>query len=174
MPEVSSENRRYIPSAFLNPDVIAGNKLIVISGADDWLFGILHSTMWLAWVRTISGRLESRISLAPDLAYNAFPFPDRTERGDARIVAAAREVQAARERHTDSTLADLYNPLGMPANLVHAHQELDRAVDAAYGRARYLGDAARLHALFERYARLTTADMLPGVAPAGTWRRARS
>lgn len=174
VPEVSSENRRYIPSAFLNPDVIAGNKLIVISGADDWLFGILHSTMWLAWVRTISGRLESRISLAPDLAYNAFPFPDRTERGDARIVAAAREVQAARERHTDSTLADLYNPLGMPANLVHAHQELDRAVDAAYGRARYLGDAARLHALFERYARLTTADMLPGVAPAGTWRRARS
>lgn len=174
LPEVSSENRQYIPSAFLNPDVIAGNKLIAIPGADDWLFGILHSTMWLAWVRTISGRLESRISLAPDLAYNAFPFPDRTERGDARIVAAAREVQVAREHHRDSTLAELYNSLAMPANLVHAHQELDRAVDSAYGRARYLGDAARLHALFERYARLTTADMLPGFAPATRRRRARS
>jgi hypothetical protein len=171
LPEVSSENRRYIPSAYLDPDVIAGNKLITIAGADDWLFGVLHSTMWLAWVRTISGRLESRISLAPDLAYNAFPFPDRTDRADARIVAAAQAVQTAREHHGDSTLATLYNPLTTPANLVRAHQDLDRAVDAAYGRARYLGDAARLHALFERYARLTTADMLPGVAPAAPRRR---
>lgn len=171
LPEVSSENRRYIPSAYLDPDVIAGNKLITLAGADDWLFGVLHSTMWLAWVRTISGRLESRISLAPDLAYNAFPFPDRTDRADTRIVAAAQAVQAAREHHGDSTLAALYNPLTTPADLVRAHQDLDRAVDAAYGRARYLGDAARLHALFERYARLTTADMLPGVAPAAHRRR---
>ncbi len=172
LPEVSSENRPYIPSAFLEPDVIAGNKLITIAGADDWLFGVLHSAMWLAWVRTISGRLETRISLAPDLAYNAFPFPD-PEQGRDRIVAAARRVQEVRAAH-DETLAVLYNPLAMPADLVHAHQVLDRAVEAAYGRARYIGDAARLHALFERYTRLTSAGMLPGAAPAAPrLRRAR-
>ncbi len=173
LPEVSSENRRYIPSAYLEPDVIAGNKLITIAGADDWLFGVLHSTMWLAWVRTISGRLESRISLAPDLAYNAFPFPARTGRADARIIAAAQDVLGGREHHGDSTLAALYNPLTMPADLVRAHQDLDRAVDAAYGRARYLGDAARLHALFERYTLLTTADLLPGLVPDAPQRRRR-
>jgi hypothetical protein len=171
LPEVSSETRRYIPSAYLEPDVIAGNKLITITGADDWLFGVLHSAMWMAWVRTISGRMKSDISLAPALAYFAFPFPDRSERSDARIAAAAVEVQATRERHAGSSLSALYGPLTMPADLVHAHQSLDRAVDAAYGRARYLGDAARLHALLERYARLTTVDMLPGVAPAALRRR---
>lgn len=171
LPEVSSENRPYIPSAFLEPEVIAGNKLITISGADDWLFGVLHSAMWMAWIRTISGRLESRISLAPDLAYNAFPFPE-PDQARHRIMAAARRVQEVREGHQE-TLAVLYNPLAMPADLVRAHADLDRAVDAAYGRARYIGDAARLHALFERYTALANADALPGTGQAAPVRRRR-
>jgi hypothetical protein len=175
LPEVSSENRRYVPAAFLEPEVIAGNKLITFPGADLWLFGLLQSSMWMAWVGTVSGRLESRISIAPGLAYYAFPFPDRNERADVAIERAAQGVLDARAVHGDAMLAVLYDPLSMPADLVRAHHALDRAVDAAYGRARYLGDAARLHALFERYALLTRADMLPGVAPtAPAARRRRS
>lgn len=171
-PEVSSENRRYVPGAFLDAQVIAGNKLITFPGADLWLFGVLHSAMWMAWVRTISGRMKSDISIAPGLAYYAFPFPDRDRSAD-RIVDAARQVEEARERHSGSTLADLYNPLAMPPDLVHAHHDLDRAVDAAYGRARYLGDAARLHALFDRYTRLTATGELPHVSPSASTRRRR-
>lgn len=165
LPEVSSETRRFIPSAFLEPDVIAGNKLIAIAGADEWLFGVLHSSMWMAWVRTVSGRMKSDLSLAPALTYYSFPFPDRGARADALIAEGAQAVQAARAEHDGASLAVLYDPLAMPANLVRAHQVLDRAVDAAYGRARYLGDAARLHALFERYAALVNADTIPGLAP---------
>jgi hypothetical protein len=173
LPEVSSETRRFIPSAFLEPDVIAGNKLVAIQEADDWLFGVLHSSMWMAWVRTVSGRLESRISIAPGLAYYAFPFPDRSDRTDAVIERAAQGVLDARSAHEGATLAVLYNPLAMPADLVHAHQALDRAVDAAYGRARYIGDAARLHSLFERYTRLMNADVLPSTGEAVPARRRR-
>jgi len=171
LPEVSSENRKYLPAAFLDADVIAGNKLITFPGADLWLFGLLQSSMWMAWVGTVAGRLESRISIAPGLAYYAFPFPDRSDRTDAAVERAAQGVLDAREAHDGTSLAVLYDPLAMPAELVRAHQALDRAVDAAYGRARYIGDAARLHALFERYARLTTADMLPGVGPTVARRR---
>jgi hypothetical protein len=171
LPEVSSENRRFIPSAFLEPDVIAGNKLITVQGADNWLFGVLHSSMWMAWIRTISGRMKSDLSLAPALSYYAFPLPDRADRTDAAIERAAQHVLDARAAHEGTSLAVLYDPLAMPADLVHAHQALDRAVDAAYGRARYIGDAARLHALFQRYTRLTSADMLPGVGPTAPRRR---
>ena len=171
IPEVSSDARRYLPGGFLEPDVIAGNKLITFAGADLRLFGLLQSAMWMAWVRTICGRMKSDPSVAPGLAYYAFPFPDRSERVDAAIERAAQGVLDVRAAHEGTTLAVLYDPLAMPADLVHAHQALDRAVDAAYGRARYLGDAARLHALFERYTRLTSADMLPGVAPAAPRRR---
>jgi hypothetical protein len=174
LPEVSSENRRYVPAAFLEADIVAGNKLITFPGADLWLFGLLQSSMWMSWVGTIAGRLESRISISPGLAYYAFPFPDRSDRTDAAIVRAAQEVLDARSGHESASLAVLYDPLAMPADLVRAHQALDRAVDAAYGRARYIGDAARLHALFARYVSLTNADTLPDVAQNAVPRRRRS
>ncbi|SFF35027.1 Type II restriction/modification system, DNA methylase subunit YeeA [Blastococcus tunisiensis] len=172
LPEVSSERRPYVPAGFLEADIIAGNKLITIEGADLWVFGVLQSRMWMAWVGTIAGRMKSDISLAPGLVYNAFPFPDHDGgRRDAAVMEAAQGVLDARAVHPESSLGVLYDPLAMPSGLVRAHQQLDRAVDTAYGRARYVGDAARLHALFERYAKLTNADSLPGVGIAVPRRR---
>ena len=162
LPEVSSETRRYVPGAFLEPDVIAGNKLVTIAGANTWVFGIIHSAMWMAWVRTISGRMKSDISLAPDLIYNAFPFPDPDDTKALAVVAAAETVLAARDNHPGSNLNDLYHPLTMPADLDRAHADLDRAVEGSYGRRRrYLGDADRLSVLFDRYLRLTGSDQIP-------------
>lgn len=156
IPEVSSDARRYLPGAFLEPDVIAGNKLITFPGGDLWLFGFLQSAMWMAWVRTICGRMKSDPSVAPGLAYYAFPFPEPNDKAHAAIERAAQGVLDARAQHPGATLAVLYDPLAMPTDLVKAHQVLDRAVESSYGRARYLGDAARLHTLFERYTRLTS------------------
>ena len=45
---------------------------------------------------------------------------------------AAQAVLDARAQYPASTLADLYDPLTMPAPLLQAHQELDRAVDRCY------------------------------------------
>jgi len=175
LPEVSSERRTYVPAAYLQPIVIAGNKLITIEHADRWVFGVLQSRMWMAWVGTVAGRMKSDISLAPGLVYNAYPFPDRDGgRRDEAIVEAAQGVLDARDAHRDSSLGVLYDPLAMPSGLVRAHQQLDRAVEAAYGRARYAGDAARLHALFERYAKLTNAEALPGAGMAVPQQRRRS
>jgi len=165
LPEASSGARQYIPGALLPPTVVAGNQLITWRSNDLWLFGVLQSQMFTAWVANVGGKLKSDFRISPGLAYYAFPFPDRAPRTDAAVRSTAQGVLDARAAHVGATLAMLYDPLAMPADLVRAHQALDRAVDAAYGRARYLREAARLHALFERYARLTTADMLPGVAP---------
>lgn len=43
----------------------------------------------------------------------------------------------------------------MPANLLKAHQALDKAVDAAYGYKGANTDAARVAFLFERYQQLS-------------------
>ena len=59
-----------------------------------------------------------------------------------------------------STLAQLYGPSLMPANLAKAHAALDQAVDAAYhadgGLAAYANDGERVAFLFKRYAALTS------------------
>lgn len=152
-PEVSSEHRRYIPAAYLEADLIAGNKLIVWPGADLWLFGMLQSAMFMVWVKAMAGRMKTDISISPDLTYCTFPFPDvGTRRGP--IEAAAQHVLDVRASHRGATLAELYDPLAMPPDLLGAHRALDREVDAIYGRGRF-DDLKRLGRLLKRHEAMT-------------------
>ena len=154
VPEVSSERRRFIPIAFLSADIIASNKVQIVEGATHFHFGMLCSTMHNAWMRTVAGRLESRYSYAPAV-YNNFPWPTPTEKQRAVIEAAAQGVLDARAVHPDSSLADLYDPLTMPPDLVKAHKKLDAAVDSAYVYKGSATDAARVAFLFGLYQKLT-------------------
>jgi hypothetical protein len=172
LPEVSSERRNIVPAMFLDADVIAGNQLITIEGAPKWLLGFLQSSMWSAWLRTVGGRLESRIRFSPDLTYCTFPFPEMGVHGLERVDAAVDAVLAARSSFPDATLAQLYDPLLMPPNLVKAHSALDAVIDGLYGSKKFSGEADRLEFLFARYAELT-ADLLT-VAPVKKTRKKKA
>jgi len=155
IPEVSSERRAYIPIGYMPPEVLASNLVKIVPEATPYLFGVLTSNMHMAWVRGVCGRLESRYRYSAGIVYNNYPWPqDPSAEVIERIEQAARAVLAARERYPESSLADLYDPLSMPPDLVKAHQHLDRAVDAAYSRRKFTGDAERVAFLFERYAEL--------------------
>ncbi len=159
MPKVSSSRRKFVPGAYLESNVIAGDKLIVFPDADLWLFGVLHSSMWNAWVRTVGGRLKSDIDLSVDLVYNAFPFPDLDDASKAKIALAAQSVLDARANYPETSLADLYDPLSMPAGLAKAHDALDKVVDSLFTPGKRLTtDADRLAILFERYEALSKAQ----------------
>jgi hypothetical protein len=155
LPRTSSEHRRYIPIGYLDHYVIASNDLQIVPDAQPYHFGILSSAMHMAWMRITSGRLKSDIRYSVKYTYNTFPWPmDATESQRAVVSAAAKGVLDARANHPGSTLADLYDPLTMPVDLVNAHRKLDSAVDAAYGRQRFKGDADRVAMLFTLYAQL--------------------
>jgi hypothetical protein len=162
IPKVSSEGRKYIPMAFLEPEVIASDLLIHAEGAALWQFGILCSTMHMAWVRAVCGRLKSDFRYAPAV-YNNFPWPELADADRAAIGSAANGVLEARAAHPLSTLADLYDPLSMPPDLTSAHVALDRAVDAAFGqRGGFTSEAKRLAFLFSRYqASVAPLDAAP-------------
>ena len=55
IPEVSSERRDYVPIGWLKPPVIPSNLVRVLLDADLWHFGVLTSTMHMAWLRQIGG-----------------------------------------------------------------------------------------------------------------------
>jgi N-6 DNA Methylase len=158
MPRVSSENRNYIPIAFLTPDVIAHEKLIIIPNASLYLFGILMSTMHMAWTKTVCGRLKSDYSYSPAV-YNSYSFPENSnDKQKKAIEIAAQKVLDARLQFPNSSLADLYDPLTMPPALVKAHNELDKAVDLAYRPQPFTSEANRMVFLFELYEKYT-ADL---------------
>ncbi len=161
IPRVSSEKRLFIPIGFLSAQFIAGDKLQTIENADAFHFGILSSTMHNAWMRAVCGRLESRYSYSASIVYNNFPWPEVNALQTAKIETTAQAVADTRAEYPQASLADLYDPLTMPANLLKAHQALDKAVDTAYGYKGAATDAARVAFLFERYQQLTS--LLPAI-----------
>lgn len=153
LPEVSSEKRKWIPAAFLGPEVIAGNKLITLRGADMWHFGMLQSSMFMAWVRVMAGRMKSDISISPDLTYSTFPFPDAEDAARERVMRAAEGVLRTRKTFAGKSLGELYDARGMPGELDAAHGALDGEVDALFAEGRVFGgDAERVEVLLEKYS----------------------
>lgn len=154
IPEVSSERRFYVPLGYLPPETLASNKLRVLSNASLYHYGILQSLMHMAWMRSVTGRLKSDYQYSVNIVYNNFPWPEPTGKQQAAIETTAQKVLDTRANYPSATLADLYDPLTMPPDLVRAHQALDKAVDTAYGKTGFKTEAERVAFLFERYQQL--------------------
>ena len=173
VPKVSSERRNYIPIGFLPPSVIVSGSALVVPEASIFHFGILSSRMHMAWMRQVCGRMKSDYQYSVNIVYNNYPWPTPlAERERQAIETSAQAVLTARAAYPASTLADLYDPLSMPAPLAAAHAALDRAVDRAYavasglkGSAPFPTDRARVEHLFALYERLT-APLLPAAKKA--------
>jgi type I restriction-modification system DNA methylase subunit len=155
-PTVSSENRKYIPIAFLSPNVIASNQLYVLPHANSYYFGILTSLMHMAWVKSVGGRLKSDFRYSASIIYNNYPWPENpSDKQIKTIEEKAQNVLDVRASFPSSSLADLYSPLTMPPTLVKAHNELDKAVDAAYSKQAFTSEAKRMEFLFDLYEKYT-------------------
>lgn len=159
IPGVSSENRKYIPIGYLTEDVIASDLARTIPNAKLFHFGILTSIMHMVWVKYTCGRLKSDIRYSGSLVYNNFPWPEnQNEKTINKIELIAQKILDVRNEFPNSSLADLYDPLTMPPDLVKAHQELDKAVDLAYRPQPFTSEANRMEFLFELYEKYT-ADL---------------
>ena len=141
IPEVSSERRRYIPIGFLPPDILSSNLVKIIPDATLYHFGILTSSVHMAWTRAVCGRLKSDYRYSKDIVYNNFPWPATSDAQKEEIGKLAQTVLDARSLFPDSSLADLYDPVSMPPELLNAHQGLDRAVMLMYGFRKEMAEA---------------------------------
>ena len=164
VPEVSSERREYTPIGWLKPPTIPSNLVRIIENASIPLFGLLTSAMHMSWLRHIGGRLKSDYRYSIGLVYNTFPLPPASKAQLAKLGSLAKAVLDARAAHPSASLADLYDPDLMPANLRKAHQALDRAVDKLYRRTGFSSDRERteyLFGLYEKIVALMTAATKP-------------
>lgn len=165
IPVVVSEHRPFFTVALLSPDVIAGNKLFTAIDPDGFLFALISSSMFITWQRTVGGRMKSDLSFSNTVVWNNLPLPEVSEEQRTKVIAAGRKVLAAREAIEERagepvSLAEMYASLAtMDPALRAAHDELDSAVDVAFGASRRCSsDAKRLEILFERYQELTAAE----------------
>ncbi|MCX6195232.1 MAG: class I SAM-dependent DNA methyltransferase [Flavobacteriia bacterium] len=156
IPRVSSERRKFIPIGYINENIIANDQVLTVPNTTLFHFGILTSSMHMSWVKTLCGRLKSDFRYSKDIVYNNYPWPENpSEKQTKTIEEKAQNVLDVRVSFPTSSLADLYNPLTMPPALVKAHNELDKAVDAAYSKQAFTSEAKRMEFLFELYEKYT-------------------
>jgi hypothetical protein len=155
IPKVSSEQRRYVPMDYLSKDIIPGDKLFMMPGASLYSFGVLTSSVHMAWMRAVCGRLEMRYSYSNTIVYNNFPWPQPNDAQKERICQTAQAILDARALYPDSSLSDLYDVALMPPELRKAHQANDRAVMAAYGFSTKMTESECVAELFKMYEELT-------------------
>ena len=155
LPTVSSERREYIPMAYLNSDTIASNQVFIIPNAPSWVLGVVTSRMHMVWVRAVAGRLKTDYRYSAELCYNTFPFPDITDKQKKIIEMHVNNILAEREKHSDKTMAELYDPDKMPQGLREAHHSLDLTIEKCYRQAPFESDEKRLEHLFKRYEIMT-------------------
>ncbi len=89
------------------------------------------------------------------IVYNNYLWPTQLKKRQKEAVeTAAQGVLDARALYSDSSLADLYSPLTMPAELTKAHQRLDRAVDLCYRPQAFTTEMDRMEHLFSLYEQM--------------------
>ena len=157
IPSTSSIRRNYVPMAYMKPPTIPSKATMVIENATVELFGLITSKMHMVWLRTIGGKLKNDFRYSGGMIYNTFPVPPNY----TSLKPYAQKILDVRTNYSDSTLADLYDPNTMPAELLKSHQSLDRAVDKLYTKKPFKSDSDRISFLLEKYEELVSKKEVP-------------
>lgn len=151
IPSVSSERRLYIPCGFIPKNVVISNAAQAIYDPEPWLMGVVASYMHMLWVKMVGGKLKTDYRYSKNIVYNTFPFPNITEKQKEELAEYTFKILEEREKHSEKTLAQLYDPDKMPEALRQAHHELDIAVELCYRKKPFVSDEERLEYLFGLY-----------------------
>jgi hypothetical protein len=161
VPSVSSESREYLPVGYCQSGTIVSNLAFALYDAPLWNLALIASRLHLVWIATVCGRLKTDYRYSNTLGWNTFPVPTLTEKNKTDLTRCAEDILLAREAHFPATIADLYDPETMPADLRAAHERNDEVLERIYIGRRFRNDTERLEKLFELYTRMTAASAAP-------------
>jgi hypothetical protein len=158
IPRHVSETRPYFLAARFGPEVITSDANFLAADADGFMFAIISSSMFIAWQRTVGGRIKSDLRFNKLLTWNTFPLPPTSNGLRKNIIDAGARILEARSLHAGIPLADLYAPGAMSAALVEAHNVLDSVIDRHFDLSGAApSELARQDTLFARYQELVAA-----------------
>ena len=160
IPSVSSNRRHYVPIDFVESDTCISNLAFAIYNPETYIFGIISSKMHMIWLRAVAGRFGEGFRYSSVLCYNSFVFPVIDNDKKKLIEQNVFNILSEREKFSEKTLSELYDPSIMPENLLKAHQELDLIIENCYSDKYFTDDESRLKTLFNLYGKLTKKKLL--------------
>jgi len=157
VPKVVSERRPYITATFLDAKTVISNRACILLDPELYELAIISSKLHWIWIATVCVRMRTDLSYSGTIGWNNFPVPSLTEKNKADLTRCAEDILLVREAHFPATIADLYDPDTMPADLRQAHERNDEVLERIYIGRRFRNDTERLEKLFELYTKMTTA-----------------
>ncbi|WP_296697032.1 class I SAM-dependent DNA methyltransferase [Thiocapsa sp. UBA6158] len=157
VPSVSSERREWFPAGLVPAGTVISNLAFMLLDAPLWALALAVSRLHLVWIATVCGKLKTDFRYSNTLGWNTFPVPKLTEKNKSDLTRCAEDILLTRERHFPATIADLYDPETMPADLRAAHDRNDEVLERIYIGRRFKNDTERLEKLFEMYTKMTAA-----------------
>jgi len=154
IPQTGSERRNYIPIGFFDNSYVISNAARVIYSAEPWLFSLLSSKIHMAWTKSVAGRLKTDVQYSNTVCYNTFPFPSISKQRKEELTQCTLKIIDERLKHSEKTLAQLYDPDKMPEGLKEAHHQNDLAVERCYRSTPFSSDEERLEYLFKLYEKM--------------------
>ncbi len=158
VPIHTSENRDYLPVGLLTENAIISNAAYALYEADVYNVAIIASRLHLVWIAAVCGKIKTDFRYSNTLGWNTFPIPVLTGKNKADLARCAEDILLAREAHFPATIADLYDPESMPADLRAAHERSDEVLERIYIGRCFRNDTERLEKLFELYTRMNASD----------------
>lgn len=158
IPGTSSERRKFIPVGYLDKEILVNNLAFAIYDPEPYLLGVVSSTMHMSWVRSVAGRLKSDYRYSSVICYNTFPFPNLSTQRKNEITQSVFRILEEREKHSDKTLAQLYDPDKMPEGLREAHRQNDIIIEKCYRSTPFNSDEERLEYLFKLYGKMIAEE----------------
>jgi hypothetical protein len=157
IPLHTSENRTYLPWGLASSENIISNSASALYDAPMWNTALISSRLHIVWIATVCGKIKTDFRYSNTLGWNTFPVPTLTDKNKSDLTRCAEDILLAREVHYPATIADLYDPETMPANLREAHERNDETLERIYIGRRFRNDTERLEKLFELYTKMTAA-----------------
>lgn len=155
VPRTSSVNRPYLPVGLIDHNSTVTSEAFALYDAPLWNMALIASRMHLVWIATVCGKLKTDFRYSNTLGWNTFPVPTLTDKNRDDLTRCAEDILLAREAHFPATIADLYDPDTMPANLREAHEHNDEVLERIYIGRRFKNDTERLEKLFDLYTKMT-------------------
>ncbi|AZN35019.1 class I SAM-dependent DNA methyltransferase [Iodobacter ciconiae] len=168
VPRVSSENRDYLPVGLVLGGTIIGDRNFALYDAPLWNMALIASRLHWVWIGTVCVRMRTDFSYSNTLGWNTFPVPKLTDKNKADLTRCAEDILLAREAHFPASIADLYDPETMPADLKAAHERNDETLERIYIGRCFRNDTERLEKLFELYTNMIATPAKTAKAKKGT------
>jgi hypothetical protein len=155
VPKLTAEPREYIPVGLLPAGSIVSDLAFAMYDSPLWNTALIASRVHFIWIATVCGKFKTDYRYSNTLGWNTFPVPPLSDQNKSELTRCAEDILLAREAHFPATIAELYDPENMPANLREAHDRNDDVLERIYIGRRFKNDTERLEKLFELYTQMT-------------------